>query len=59
MDDESTEVKMAKAETKIEQLETEVNKLWQKWDTMQKLVIGTFVSTTLTLITVLVKGLAS
>jgi hypothetical protein len=35
---------------KIESLEDNVSKLWAKWDGMQKLLIGTLISTLLSLI---------
>ncbi|MCK4814576.1 hypothetical protein KA005_02305 [bacterium] len=39
---------------KIESLEDNVSKLWDKWDTMQKMLIGTLISTMLSLIGVVV-----
>ena len=50
MNNNSLDVKVAKNTTKIESLEDNVSKLWIKWDSMQKLVIGTLVSTSLSLI---------
>ena len=34
----------------IETLEGNVSRLWEKWDGMQKMVIGTLISTALSLI---------
>ncbi len=39
---------------KIESLEDNVSKLWTKWDNMQKLVIGTLVTATFSLIGIVI-----
>lgn len=38
----------------LDSLEDNVSKLWTKWDSMQKLVIGTMVSATLSFIGVVI-----
>ena len=38
---------------KIKMLEDDVKSLWLKWDNVQKLLIGTLVSTTLSLVGVI------
>jgi len=40
-------------EAKVISLEDNVSKLWTKWDSMQKLLVGTLASTILSLIGVL------
>ncbi len=54
MNENSIEVKVAKNSTKIESLEDNVSKIWIKWDKMQTLIIGTLVSTSLSLIGVVI-----
>lgn len=54
MNNDSVDVKIAKNTTKIGALEDDVSKLQEKWDSMQKLVIGSLVSTVFTLIGIVV-----
>ena len=51
---DSMAVKIGKNTTKIENLEDNVSELWKKWDSMQKLVIGTLISASLSFIGVII-----
>lgn len=44
MDDEIIDIKVARNAVKIESLEDNVSQLWKKWDSMQKLVTTTLVT---------------
>lgn len=49
MDDEIIDIKVARNSVKIESLEDNVSQLWKKWDSMQKLVTTTLVTSVICL----------